>query len=70
LKSRKRTKEEIVQVINDYLSKFPNIDSRNKIAMATDISGKRLEALEKEGLIKLPPRIKAGSRTPWRFIRS
>jgi hypothetical protein len=56
---KKRTKEEISQIVNAYMAKYPHT-CRKKIIMACDVNNARLDELEKLGLIKLPPKVKPG----------
>jgi hypothetical protein len=56
---KKRTNEEMSQIVNDYMAKYPHTN-RKKIIMACDVNNARLNKLEQLGLIKLPPKIKPG----------
>ena len=66
---QKRTDEELAKIINDYMEKYQDT-TRNRIKLATGIHNHKLEYLESIGLVKLPPKLKAGMNTPWRFYKS
>ncbi|NDB59057.1 hypothetical protein EB001_11460 [bacterium] len=68
--AKKRTKEELAEVVNEYMQKYENT-TRNRIKMATGINNRRLDELEALGLIKLPPKIKPGMHsTTWRWYKT
>ena len=69
MKSRKRTPEELAQIVLDYMNRYPDTN-RHKIKKATDISEDRLQKLENMGLVKLPKKIKPGTVTSWRFNKT
>ena len=69
MKSRKRTPEELANVVLEYMEKYPDTN-RHKIKKATDISEDRLQKLEDMGLVKLPEKIKKGANTPWKVYKT
>ena len=69
MKSRKRTPEELAQIVLQHMDKYPDTN-RHKIKKATDISEDRLQKLEDMGLVKLPKKNKLGMVTPWRFNKT
>jgi hypothetical protein len=56
---KKRTFEELAKIVNDHIEKYENT-TRNGIKIATGINNHKLDELEALGLIKLPPKVKAG----------
>lgn len=66
---QKKSDEEVAKVINDYMEKYPDT-TRNKIKLATGIHNHKLEYLDSIGLIRLPPKLKAGMNTPWRWYKT
>ena len=66
---QKKSDEELAKIINDYMEKYPDT-TRNKIKLATSIHNHKLEHLESIGLVKLPPKLKSGMNTPWRFYKT
>ena len=68
--AKKRTKEELAEVVNEYMKKYENT-TRNKIKTATGINNRRLDELDALGLIKLPPKIKSGMHSStWRWYKT
>jgi hypothetical protein len=66
MKQKKRTPEELAEVVKEYIEKHPDTN-RNKITKGTYISNTRLQILEDMGLVKLPAKLKKGSCSPtWR----
>jgi hypothetical protein len=67
---QKRTYEELAKIVNDYMTKYENT-TRNRIKIATGINNRKLDELEQLGLIKLPPRVKAGMNSKtWRWYKT
>jgi len=66
---RKRSKDELIQEITEYMEKYPNTN-RKKIVIACGINNARLNELESLGLIKLPKKIKPGANSDWRLFKS
>lgn len=67
---QKRTYEELAKIVNDYMAKYENT-TRNRIKIATGINNRKLDELEQLGLIKLPPRVKAGMNSKtWRWYKT
>lgn len=65
----KRTLDEIIQVVTEYIDKYPNA-GRRKICVACGVNNVRLNELEKLGHIKLPPATKPGANSKeWRTFR-
>ena len=68
--AKKRTKEELAEVVNEYMKKYENT-TRNKIKTATGINNRRLDELDALGLIKLPSKIKPGMHSStWRWYKT
>lgn len=65
---QRRSDEELIKILSDYLKKYPNT-TRNKIRLATGIDHNKLKYLESISAIKLPPKLKSGTSSPWRFYR-
>jgi hypothetical protein len=65
----KKTNEEFAVIVKDHMEKYQDT-TRNKIKIATGISNYKLNELEDLGLVKLPPKLKAGMNTPWRNYRT
>ena len=65
---KKRSKDEMIQEITEYMQKYPNT-SRRKIVMACGINNARLNELERLGFIKLPPKVKPGANGDWRLFK-
>ena len=52
------------------MTKYENT-TRNRIKIATGINNRKLDELEQLGLIKLPPRVKAGMNSKtWRWYKT
>lgn len=66
---KKRTNEEMSQIVIAYMAKYPHT-CRKKIIMACDVNNARLDKLEELGFIKLPPKIKPGSNSKnWKAFK-
>jgi hypothetical protein len=67
---KKRTVEELAQIVNQHMEKYENT-TRNGIKIATGINNHKLDELESLGLIKLPPKVKAGMHSKsWRWYKT
>lgn len=67
---KKRTFEELAKIVNDHMEKYENT-TRNGIKIATGINNHKLDELEQLGLIKLPPKVKAGMHSKtWRWYKT
>jgi hypothetical protein len=67
---KKRTVEELAQIVNGHMQKYENT-TRNGIKIATGINNHKLDELEALGLIKLPPKVKAGMHSKtWRWYKT
>jgi hypothetical protein len=67
---KKRTFEELAKIVNDHIKKYENT-TRNGIKIATGINNHKLDELESLGLIKLPPKVKAGMHSKsWRWYKT
>jgi hypothetical protein len=67
---KKRTVEELAQIVNTHMQKYENT-TRNGIKIATGINNHKLDELEALGLIKLPPKVKAGMHSKtWRWYKT
>jgi hypothetical protein len=67
---KKRTFEELAKIVNDHIEKYENT-TRNGIKIATGINTHKLDELEALGLIKLPPKVKAGMHSKtWRWYKT
>lgn len=67
---KKRTVEELAKIVNDHMEKYENT-TRNGIKIATGINNHKLDELEALGLIKLPPKVKAGMHSKtWRWYKT
>ena len=61
---KRKTDAEIIEMVNDYMEKYPNA-SRNKIILNATVNPTRVRELGKQGLINLPPALPAGSKSNW-----
>ena len=61
---KRKTNEELIEMINAYMEKFPNA-SRNKIIQYATGNPNRVRELEKLGLITLPKPLPSGSKSNW-----
>ena len=67
---KKRTFEELAKIVNDHIEKYENT-TRNGIKIATGINNHKHDELEALGLIKLPPKVKAGMHSKtWRWYKT
>jgi hypothetical protein len=66
---RKRSRDEVVQIITEYMAKYPHT-TRKKIIMACGVNNARLDELERLGFIKLPPKVKPGANSEWRSFKA
>jgi hypothetical protein len=67
---KKRTVEELAEVVNNHMQKYENT-TRNGIKIATGINNHKLDELEALGLIKLPPKVKPGMHSKtWRWYKT
>jgi hypothetical protein len=61
---RKKTDEEMIELVNAYIQKYPNA-SRNQIILHSTGNSSRVRKLEKQGLITLPTPLPSGSKSGW-----
>ena len=61
---KRKTDAEIIEMVNDYMEKYPSA-SRNKIILNATGNPTRVRELGKQGLINLPPALPAGSKSNW-----
>jgi hypothetical protein len=67
---RKRPHEELAKIVNDHIKKYDS-KTRNDITIGTGINTQKLNELEQLGLIKLPPKVKAGMHSKtWRWYKT
>jgi hypothetical protein len=68
---KKRTDEELAQIVTEYIEKCHSPVTRNKIKIATGINNTRLDELEELGLVKLPAKVYPGSNSrTWRWYKT
>jgi hypothetical protein len=60
----KKTDEQIIEEVNQYMEKYPNA-TRNQIVLNATGSAIRVRELDKQGLIKLPKALPKGANTNW-----
>jgi hypothetical protein len=60
----KKTDEQIIEEVNQYMEKYPNA-TRNQVVLYATGSAIRVRGLAKKGLIKLPPPLPKGANTNW-----
>jgi len=60
----KKTDEQLIEAVNQYMEKYPNA-SRNHIILHATGSAARVRELAKQGLIKLPKALPKGANTNW-----
>jgi hypothetical protein len=66
----KKTDEQIIEEVNQYMEKYPNA-TRNQIVLYATGSAIRVRGLAKRGLIKLPEALPKGANTNWNgFFRA
>lgn len=61
---KKKTDEELIAIVNEYMEEHPNA-SRNHIILHAHGSHQRIRDLDKQGLIKLPKPLPKGSNSDW-----
>jgi hypothetical protein len=66
----KKTDEQIIDEVNQYMEKYPNA-TRNQVVLYATGSAIRVRGLAKRGLIKLPEALPKGANTNWNgFFRA
>ena len=60
----KKTDEQLIEAVNQYMEKYPNA-TRNHIVLHATGSATRVRELAKQGLIKLPKALPKGSNSNW-----
>jgi hypothetical protein len=66
----KKTDEQIIEEVNQYMEKYPNA-TRNQVVLYATGSAIRVRGLAKRGLIKLPEALPKGANTNWNgFFRA
>ena len=60
----KKTDEQIIEEVNQYMEKYPNA-TRNQVVLHATGSAIRVRGLAKKGLIKLPEALPKGANTNW-----
>ena len=60
----KKTDEQLIEAVNQYMEKYPNA-SRNHIILHATGSAARVRELAKQGKIKLPKALPKGSNSNW-----
>jgi hypothetical protein len=60
----KKTDEQIIEAVNQYMEKYPNA-TRNQIVLNATGTAIRIRELDKKGLIKLPKALPKGANTRW-----
>jgi len=60
----KKTDEQLIEAVNQYMEKYPNA-TRNQIILHATGSAERVRKLDKEGKIKLPKALPKGSNSNW-----
>jgi hypothetical protein len=61
---KKKTDEQMIELVNAYMQRYPNA-SRNKIIQHATGNPTRVRELEKRGLITLPAPLPSGSKSDW-----
>jgi hypothetical protein len=61
---RKKTDEQMIELVNAYMQKYPNA-SRNQIILHSTGNPSRVRELAKQGLITLPAPLPSGSKSDW-----
>ena len=64
LMNSKKTDEQIIEEVNQYMEKYPNA-TRNQVVLHATGSAIRVRGLAKKGLIKLPEALPKGANTNW-----
>ena len=60
----KKTDEQLIEEVNQYMEKYPNA-TRNQVVLHATGSAIRVRGLAKRGLIKLPEALPKGANTNW-----
>jgi hypothetical protein len=60
----KKTDEQLIEAVNQYMEKYPNA-TRNQIILHATGSAERVRKLAKDGKIKLPKALPKGSNSNW-----
>jgi len=60
----KKTDEQLIEAVNEYMEKYPNA-TRNHIVLHATGSATRVRELARQGLIKLPKALPKGANTNW-----
>jgi hypothetical protein len=60
----KKSDEQIIEEVNQYMEKYPNA-TRNQVVLHATGSAIRVRGLAKRGLIKLPKALPKGANTRW-----
>lgn len=61
---KKKTDEELIAIVNQYMKDHPNAN-RNHIILHATGSAERVRKLDKKGLIRLPKALPKGSNSNW-----
>ena len=64
MNSKVKTDEELIEMVNQYMEKYPTA-SRNQVVLHATGSATRVRELNKRGLIKLPKALPKGANTNW-----
>ena len=64
LMNSKKTDEQLIEEVNQYMEKYPNA-TRNQVVLHATGSAIRVRGLAKRGLIKLPEALPKGANTNW-----
>ena len=64
LNYKKKTDEELITIVNQYMEDHPN-SSRNHVILQSHGNHQRIRELDKRGLIKLPKALPKGANTRW-----
>jgi len=60
----KKTDEQLIEAVNQYMEKYPNA-TRNQIILHATGSAERVRKLAKDDKIKLPKALPKGSNSNW-----
>ena len=61
---KKKTDEQMIELVNEYMQRYPNA-SRNTVIQHATGNPTRVRELEKRGLITLPAPLPSGSKSDW-----
>jgi hypothetical protein len=61
---KKKTDEELIEAVNQYMEKYPKA-TRNQIVLHATGNAERVRKLAKENKIKLPKALPKGSNSNW-----